>query len=174
MLLPHIAEHIMLTAFFPGGEVRLNRLEEADFGEIPILRQVECLCRFIRKENGQLKLTNTGNLPLRVVREMYQVGISERYYERYPDKRIKETDARFVMIARDLATVSGIILHRKNTLVISGKGEKLLADRQQLLETLIRDFVHRLNLSQYDGYDAPPRDGLPGCRTIAPGLLHRP
>ena len=159
MLLPHIAEHIMLTAFFPSGEVRLNRLEEADFGEIPILRQVECLCRFIREENGQLKLTNTGNLPLRVVREMYLTGVTDWYFRKYPDKRIKETDARFVMIARDLATVSGIILHRKKALVISRKGEKLLADRQQLLETLIRDFVHRFDLSQYDGYDSLPGMG---------------
>ena len=159
MLLPHIAEHIMLTAFFPSGEVRLNRLEEADFDEIPIVRQVECLCRFIREENGELKLTITGNLPLRVVSEMYRTGIHDRYYERHPEKRIKETDDRFVMIARDLAIVSGIILHRNNALVISRKGEKLFADRQQLLETLIRDFVHRFDLSVYDGYDSLPGMG---------------
>ena len=160
MILPHIIERIMVTAFYTKGVIGLNRLDEDDLEQIPILRQVVCLCRFISEENGTLKLTNTGNLPLKVVREMYLTGVRDWYYTKYPDKRIKETDARFVMIARDLATVSGIIRKRNNALLLTRKGEKLLADRQLLLETLIRDFVHLFDLSRYDGYEFTPGLGF--------------
>ncbi|MDD4439978.1 MAG: hypothetical protein PHS04_18390 [Tissierellia bacterium] len=145
IILPHIIERIMVTAFYPKGVIKLNKLDEGDFEQIPILRQVVCLCRFIKEENGKLKLTNTGNLPLKVVREMYLTGVTDWYYKKYPDKRIKETDARFVMIARDLATVSGIIRKRNNALTMTRKGEKLHADRQLLLETLIRDFFRKIH-----------------------------
>jgi hypothetical protein len=148
--------------------IRLNRLEESDFGEIPVLRQVICLCRFIRGERGKLKLTNTGNLPPKVVREIYLAGVADWYHEKYPEKRILETDARFVMIARELATVSGIIREQNNSLVITRKGEKLLADKQLLLETLIRDFVHRFDLGRHDGYRMYP--GL-GYRDAGLSLL---
>lgn len=160
MILPHIIERILVTAFYPNGVIGLNRLDEGDLEQIPILRQVVCLCRFIREENGPLKLTNTGNLPLKVVREMYLTGVREWYYTKYPEKRIRETDARFVMIARDLATASGIIRKRNNALLMTRKGEKLLADRQLLLETLIRDFVHLFDLSRYDGYESTPGLGF--------------
>ncbi|MDD2247885.1 MAG: plasmid pRiA4b ORF-3 family protein, partial [Proteiniphilum sp.] len=63
-------------------------------------------------------------------------------------------------IARDLATVSGIIRKRNNALTMTRKGEKLHADRQLLLETLIRDFVHLLDLSRYDGYELAPGLGF--------------
>lgn len=53
-------------------------------------------------------------------------------------ERIMVTDARFVMIARDLATASGIIRKRNNALLMTKKGEKLLGDKQLLMETLIR------------------------------------
>jgi len=80
MILPHIIERIMVTAFYPKGVIGLNRLDEDDLEQIPILRQVVCLCRFISEENGTLKLTNTGNLPLKVVREMYLTGVHDWYY----------------------------------------------------------------------------------------------
>jgi hypothetical protein len=168
IILPQIIDRIIVTAFYPEGVIRLNRLEESDFGEIPVLRQVICLCRFIREENGKLKLTKTGNLPLKVVREIYLAGVTDWYHEKYPDKKILETDAKFVMIARDLATVSGIIRKQNNALMITRKGEKLLADRQLLLETLIRDFVHRFDPDRYDGYHINP--GL-GYRDAGLSLL---
>ena len=168
ILLPHIIERISVTAFHPNGVVSLKKLDEGDFELIPILRQVLCLCRSIGEANGTLKLTTTGNLPLKVVSEMYHTGVTDWYYTKYPDKRIRETDVRFVMIARDMATVSGIVRKRNNALVMTRKGEKLLGDRQLLLETLIRDYVHLFDIGIYDGYDSTP--GL-GYRDVGLSLL---
>ena len=44
MILPHIIEQIMVTAFYTKGVIGLNRLDEDDLEQIPILRQVVCLC----------------------------------------------------------------------------------------------------------------------------------
>lgn len=45
--------------------IGLNKLDEGDLDRIPILRQVVCLCRFIREENGRLKLLNDPDDPER-------------------------------------------------------------------------------------------------------------
>ena len=55
-ILPQQIDRIMETTFTPEGVIRLNQLEQKDFGEIPLLRQVQCLCRHIRSANGLLKL----------------------------------------------------------------------------------------------------------------------
>jgi hypothetical protein len=158
----------MDTAFTSEGVIRLNTLEETDFEEIPILRQVRCLCQHIHNENGRLKLTPNGNLPLKVVREMYQAGIRDFYYEKYPSKRIREDDVRFVRMARNLAVASGMICKHDNALSLTRKGDRLLSDKQLLLETLIHDFVHRFPLNIYDGFQTIP--GL-GYRDAGLSLL---
>ena len=55
MILPHIIEQIMVTAFYTKGVIGLNRLDEDDLEQIPILRQVVCLCQFIREENRMIR-----------------------------------------------------------------------------------------------------------------------
>ena len=55
MILPHIIERIMVTAFYPKGVIGLNRLDEDDLEQIPILRQVVCLCRFIFDNNCDME-----------------------------------------------------------------------------------------------------------------------
>jgi len=152
-LLPQQIDRIMETSFTPEGVIRLNQLEEKDFGEIPLLRQVQCLCHHIRCANGLLKLTPNGNLPLKVVREIYEEGIRDYYYEKYPTRRIREEEARFVQIARELAVTAGMIRKQHNALSLTRKGEKLLSDAQLLLETLIHDFVHHFPLNNFDRHD---------------------
>ncbi len=160
ILLPHLFERVVTTAFYPEGMIRLNVLDEKDFEEVPVLRQVLCLCRFIHDENGRLKLTPKGNLPLKVVKEMYEAGIRDWYFEEYPRQRIQEDEARFVRIARDLATKAGIVRKRNNALVMTRKGEELLLDKQALLETLIRVYVHLFNADDYDGFETIPGLGF--------------
>lgn len=125
ILLSHFFERVVATAFYPEGMIRLNVLDEKDFEEVPVLRQVLCLCRFIHDENGRLKLTPKGNLPLKVVKEMYEAGIRDWYFEEYPRQRIQEDEARFVRMARDLATKAGIVRKRNNALVMTRKGDEL-------------------------------------------------
>jgi hypothetical protein len=72
-----------------------------------------------------LKLTPKGNLPLKVVKEMYEAGIRDWYFEEYPRQRIQEDEARFVRMARDLATKAGIVRKRNNALVMTRKGDEL-------------------------------------------------
>lgn len=139
------------TAFYPGGVVTVRQLEEKDFEEIPLLRQVLCLCDHIRVE-GKLKLTTNGYLPLKVVKDIYFKGITDRYFEKYPDKRIREEETSFVQIARGLALAAGIVRKTKNTLFITRKGEKILPDKQLLLESLLRTYIHDYKVSELDGY----------------------
>lgn len=151
-LLPQTIERIIYTAFTPNGAVSICRLDEADFEKIPIMRQILCLSEFIRSGGGKLKLTPNGYLPLKVVKEMYLKGIIDPFYDLYPNNRMTELEARFVSMARDIACKSGILRKMNNSLHITKKGEKLLADKQQLLEMLINYFVYKFDIRYYDGY----------------------
>lgn len=162
-----VTDVILNTAFRPGGIVNLNKLDAEEFEKIPLLRQIRCLCEFIQRE-GRMKLTNTGSLPLRVVKEMFEVGVRDWYYEKYPNKRIKESDSKNVQFSRELAKLTGIIRTRNNELYLTKKGEKLLSDPQKLLETVIDVFVHKFNHDAYDGYQQ--FEGL-GSRDAALSLI---
>ena len=46
--LSNAIKEIISTAFYPGGIVTVRKLEENDFEDIPLLKQVLCLCDHIR------------------------------------------------------------------------------------------------------------------------------
>ena len=86
------------------------------------------------------------------MKDIYFKGITDRYFEKQPDRRIREEETNFVQIARGIALAAGIIRKTKNTLFITRKGEKILSDKQQLLESLLRTYVYDYNVSELDGY----------------------
>ena len=59
MILPHIIERIMVTAFYPKGVIGLNRLDEDDLEQIPILRQVVLPVPFYQGGERYLEADNT-------------------------------------------------------------------------------------------------------------------
>ena len=113
LLQPHIMDNIIHNTFIADGPIRLNRLSAEDYLAIPIFRQVEFLCTIVKNE-GTVKLTATGNLPLRVVTEMYELGVPFYYYEKYPTRLRKETDSWTVHFARLVAEMGGLAKKRGN------------------------------------------------------------
>lgn len=111
---PHIFERIESKTFIEDGPVILNRLSDEEYMQIPVFRQVLALCEIINNE-GSVKLTATGNLPQRIVFQMYYLGIPDSYYTRHPEKLKKETYSHTVRFVRSLAEVGSLV--RKRTKV---------------------------------------------------------
>ncbi|MFA6336180.1 MAG: plasmid pRiA4b ORF-3 family protein [Bacteroidales bacterium] len=152
ILFPDVTKNIVEKTFRPGGAVNLMRLTEEDYKKIPVLQQVICLCGFLRDE-GPVKLTATGNLPLRIVSAMESLGVKDWYYERYPNKLRKETDSMSVRIARALTEFSGIARKRSNSLSLTKNGEKIIRDNHLMLMAIIEAYVYKLCIGSFDGYE---------------------
>ena len=152
LLQPHIMDNIIHNTFIADGPIRLNRLSAEDYLAIPIFRQVEFLCTIVKNE-GTVKLTATGNLPLRVVTEMYELGVPFYYYEKYPTRLRKETDSWTVHFARLVAEMGGLVKKRGNSLTITKKGEKCLLDNHLLLQSILVTLGYKLSWGYLDGYE---------------------
>lgn len=152
ILFPNATKNLVEKTFRPGGAVNLMRVSEEVYKEIPILQQVICLCGFLREE-GPVKLTATGNLPLRIVKAMESVGVKDWYYEKYPNKLRKETDSTSVRIARILTVYSGIARKSNNSLCLTKNGEKIIRDNHSLLGAIVEAYVYKFCIGSFDGYE---------------------
>lgn len=112
-----------------------------------------------RLAEKETKLTATGNLPSKIVREMYDLRLlPEEFVDTGLTKIKGENDWFIASIVKHLANQLGWTKKRKGKLSLTAKGRKVLAgNRQAMLETLFRHHFQRFNLGFSDGY---AQDGL--------------
>ncbi len=132
--------------------VKLQRLSDSDYERIPILAQVKYLANLIDKK-GELKLTNKGYLPVKVVSELYQQGfLKDKHIESGISKLYKETDSITINLTRILLELAGLTKKRNGKLSLTKLSEKLLSDNPELLRLILLTFATKFNWAYFDGY----------------------
>ncbi len=132
--------------------VQLQTLSDEEYREIPLLNQVHYLGQLI-SDAGELKLTQRGYLPPRIVKEIYEKDfIKDEFVESGITKLRKESDSITIILTAILITLSGIAKKRNNKLSLTRQGKILLSDKQQLLKTLFTSFGQKFNWAYFDGY----------------------
>lgn len=149
---PHIMELIEHKTFLEDGPIRLRRLDNEEYIQIPLFRQVAYLCETVGAAKA-LKLTAIGNLPRAVVHEIYKLGIRESYFDKDMARLRKETDWYTVPLTRLLAEMGGLVKKRGNALSLTKKGERALKDRHVLLKNILATFGHKLSWAYFDRYE---------------------
>lgn len=134
---PNEMQYILYSTFGKNSPIQLLKLSESNYNRIPIINQIKYLLRLIDKL-GELKLTDKGFLPTKVVAE-----ISKLY---------KETDAMSINLTRILSELSGVVKKRKNKLSLTKKGKMELSDNHALLKSIITAFTIKFNWAYYDWY----------------------
>lgn len=66
-------DKIVNDPFGPDSFVQLERLTPEEYEQIPLLQLAKYLLNLI-KTNKEIKLTATGNLPVKIVKELYGAG----------------------------------------------------------------------------------------------------
>ncbi|MFI3263164.1 MAG: hypothetical protein R3Y26_09700 [Rikenellaceae bacterium] len=137
-----------------GGQspVKLKKLEHDDFAEIPMFRQMELLLQIIA-EKGSLKLTSTKSLPVKVVKELYEVGVEEELVKIGLQNIYKEKDSRSIMMLRAIMDLMCVVKVQKGVMTITKNGEKLMKDRQLLLEHMVKCATTNYNQGYLDFYE---------------------
>ena len=149
---PHIKELIEHKTFLEDGPIVLKRIDDEDYMQIPLFRQIAYLCETIRTAKT-LKLTAIGNLPRAVVHEIYKLGIRDQYFEKNMARLRKETDWYTVPLTRILTEMGGLVKKRGNALTLTKKGERVLKNRHLLLKNILVTFGYKLSWANFDLFE---------------------
>ncbi|GAB1360443.1 hypothetical protein MASR1M31_22500 [Porphyromonadaceae bacterium] len=151
-LTPAEMEYIIRDPLNKSSPVQFNTLTPEEYNLSPIFRQIKLLLSHIEKE-GELNLTATGNIPPRIVKEMYPLGVADWIIESSGSKVSKETDSWSVHLARLVAETSGIVKKRNNKLSLTANGKKTIKNDNALFLHLFWFYCERFNWGYFDRYD---------------------
>lgn len=137
-------DYIIFSPFEDNCPIKLNILDkEILFNQSPVLKIIiELLCRI--GEEG-IKLTLKGNLPIKVIKDIYNQNLLP---DRAIDLRIikihTETDWILLHNVRLVLTMAGLIRKKKNMLLLTKKCKKLQKDENY--SKLFYDFMKSFTL----------------------------
>lgn len=116
--------------------LQLRQITEEVCEQIPLFRQIYHLLEILSSV-GEIKLTQNGNLPLKVVRELYEFGVPDKMIEQDGYQFRSEVESESVPVAREIARLIGAVKKRNNKLSLTAKGKRMLADRPALATAII-------------------------------------
>lgn len=149
---PFEMHHILHDTFGAQSPIRLRKLIDEEYKQIPILNQVKFLADIVVRF-GEIKLTKLGFLPTKIVAELYSQGfMKESHIESHVTKLYKETDSNTVHIARIILEISGLAKKRNNKLSLTKSADKLLNDDDKLFQLILKTYCEKFNWAHLDYY----------------------
>ena len=110
---------ILYFTFAIDNPLQLQKLSDTDYKKIPILNQIKYLINLIDK-NGEIKLTNKGFLPTKIVSDLYSQGfLKDELIESGISKLYKETDSMTINLTRILIELAGLAKKRNGQLSLT-------------------------------------------------------
>ncbi|MGC9472294.1 MAG: hypothetical protein ACP5D1_12200 [Bacteroidales bacterium] len=144
--------HLLYFPFGPVSPVRLQKMADTDYLQIPLLKQVKYLASLLA-ESGEVKLTARGYLPTGLVSDLYAQGfIKDELIELGLSRLYRETDCMPVNLTRILIELAGLAKKRKGKLSLTTAAEKILPDLDALSRLIFRTFATKFNWAYYDRY----------------------
>ena len=150
---PEQMESIIHDQWEENSIVTFKRLDDADFEQIPIFRQFMCLIDIIKRD-GKIKLTATGALPVKLVSEIYKQGVPDEDIERDGGKIRLEAECLTAELTHVLAKFMRIIKEQKGVMTLTKSGEKLIENKQTLLELMVKTFSTEFNFAYFDMFES--------------------
>ncbi len=119
--------HILLHApFSPESVLHLQKDVELHVEESPLFKLSEILLHDILAA-GNLKLTVTGNLPVKICEALYSLNlIDSRYYNSVRKGTVREDHVPYLFPLKQYLLDEGIVKKRHNALSVTKSGEKYL------------------------------------------------
>ncbi|MEX2336762.1 MAG: hypothetical protein WD555_05785 [Fulvivirga sp.] len=151
-----------------------KQVDQDLLGRIPFLKLTIYYLRYIQ-EQGAVKLTQKGNMPVRLVKLLYeQKFVKHEYVERGLVKLSKEQDSYAIHTTRIIAELAGLTKKRNNKVSLTKKAEKLLDknDRCQLFRELFIAYTMKFNWAYQDNYGDNPIGQLGFAFTLEQLIKH--
>jgi len=135
--------------FEKGCPVQLRTLTDAQIEQIPFMHQVLHLMGVLAA--GELKLTAKGYIPPKLVEELYQMGEGSWSTDWFKQKIEPRTEE--IQVLRVVLKECGLIKTRLGKMSLTAKGQKLLADRNELMRVVMLFLFRDYNTGWLDLYE---------------------
>lgn len=125
---------------------------------IPILTQVTFFLKTVQ-ESEFIKLTPKGNLPLKLVNSIYELGLFPSYYIDSGFSKIRsEEDDVYTHTMRLLCELAGLIKKQKGKLSLTAKGKKFIKEDKlfDLFKEIFIVYTRKFNWPYNDRYGDHP------------------
>lgn len=126
--------------------VQLRKLSNSEIEEIPFLKQALYLLRFLSEK--ELKLTPQGYIPPKLVKELYELGLSDWSADSYKQKL--ESRVEVVQVLRIALKECGFIKVRDGKMSLTTKGGRIIKDYNALLYALMVFLLFEFNTGYFD------------------------
>jgi hypothetical protein len=144
---------VLFNPLHPNSPVHLNPLTDDLIRRIPMLHATLFLMNMLH-DSGEIKLTATGNLPLKLVKAMHEMAhVPDEMLDAGISKIRCQQDVMMVDISCALLDFSRLTKKRNNKLSLTKAGQKLLNKPDELLRTLLLTHGFQFPWSHYDYYD---------------------
>jgi hypothetical protein len=139
------------------------------YENIPVMRAALHILSEAGKYKG-IRLTQKGNLPRKLVMEIYDMDLLNRSNRNRVSKTLNETDYWQAAYTRALLMVAGLAKVTKNRLVISKAAIKSV-NSETVFRTMVECFFTKFNKAYLDGFESEQIGNLGVLYVIY--LLHR-
>jgi hypothetical protein len=139
--------HVLLhEPFGKKSPIRLQTMKPQEYASVPMLNQVRYLAGQIR-DQGEVKLTSLGFLPVKMVKELYSQGfMKDDDVEAGITKLSKESDSLTINLPRILLELSGLAKIHSNKMSLTKHGEAMLTDDAGLLKLIFPNHVPEIQM----------------------------
>lgn len=132
--------------------LHLNELSPQSYSKIPLLNLFKYFLNKLAEE-GELKLTEKGNLPIKWVKDLHQQNFLQDYAVKAFEKQIRiEEDSRSIRLTKMMSLKAGWVKKRKGKLSLSKLGDRERKDDSRLFKRLWRHYTTEYNWAYSDGY----------------------
>jgi hypothetical protein len=120
--------------------------------DIPIIKQINYYLNVI-KDNKEVKLTNAGYLPPKLVKEIYSNKyIEDDIIKLGYGKLTKETDSKTIELTKIICYVSGLVKKRNNKISLTNNGQNIL-ETGNILSEILTAFISKFNWAYFDRFE---------------------
>lgn len=147
---------LLYHTFEPESPLVFPERDAAVYDQVPLLNQFRYLLGIVN-EQKELRLTKTGSLPVKVVKDIYNQGfIKDELIEAGYYKVALENRCPPVELTRILCEISGLTKKRKGKLSLTKRAEKMMDQPAALFRQLFQTFAGKFNWAYFDGYGQHP------------------
>lgn len=153
-LSPSQIRNILYSSYEENSIIKIKKeIKDNILNQIGFLKLTEYYLNFIL-EQKEIKLTQRGYLPVKIVKELYNTGfVPDEWIESGSFKLGKEMDSLVITLLRIISSISRFTKIRQNKLSLTGKGLQILkGKRSELLTEILRTFCYKYNWAFFDGY----------------------
>lgn len=157
-LSPADMRYVLYEPYSKNSPLKINKaIDDKILDQVPLFNQVEYLLNNIIAA-GEIKLTSTGSLPTKVVKDIYSQGFLHDFaIEEGITNLYSETSCNTIHLTRIIVELAGFTKKKngKLSLTKNWNGKITSKDRNALFHKTFEIFTQKFNWGYFDGYPSP-------------------